>query len=621
MKSKTLGATKISTKSIQPKALKKDFIEFSEHKNSIQPMAFYFLIFISLGLPNLIFSGTGWFDTLHIMKWVFAMVPVAIISVVGGVSIALYGNERTDFKIDVFGFLWLIMLGYISIQTSWVNITSWSTYMKEWLFFATLIAIYIFSFNLFKDAKAHRTILWIANLNAGINVIFAELLIRNMNGPFSFIMNVPGNYIGNTGQQEMFGLWMAMAVMNGIYLNAAYLEVFKDLSSKTRLSCIFKYMNLALLALNSWGMWNSTTRAGFLSLISGTIIISIVFIRNDRNQMLKKVLQGAAIVLLMLALNIGMSRFGFGRAYALLNKTMDMVVNTKTFGLRSEIWKTSWAIIMEHPIKGVGIGHYKWHYLEGQKIALQKDPKMEWQFTYWAHSEYLQWFAEFGVFGAIMLIWTAGWWLWKFVRHITQKKMLSIEASWACAMLFLIFFDAIFSRPFHRIENAVWLSLAFAIANRELLPLSYRWSEIKHSSIYRLLGCSIAVISITGLAFLTSGLIGDKYLREAYQTQNARIQAESISIARKLPMSKDEAEQQYAYHLMAVAKVTKNPNDWDNAINQLYRSFIIRPQAKQLIELLNLARQTKNQKLLSELVPYLPPSGNKAVSGSLSQNE
>ena len=622
MKPKALKATKMSIKSISENVLKKsDLIESLENKNAVRPIIFYFLIFISLGLPNLIFSGTSWFDTLHIMKWTFAMVPVAIISAIGGVSIALYGNQRTDFKIDIFGFLWLIMLGYISIQTMWVNITSWSTYMKEWFFFATLAAIYIFSFNLFKDAKAHRTILWIANLNAGLNVIFAELLIRNMNGPFIFIMNVPGNYIGNTGQQEMFGLWMAMAVMNGIYLNAAYSEVLKDLSSKTRISYIFKYLNLGLLALNSWGMWNSTTRAGFLSLVTGTIIISIIFIKNDREQMLKKVEQGVLIVLLMLVLNTGMSYLGFGRAYSLLNKTMDMFMNTKNFGGRSGIWRTSWAIFMEHPIKGVGIGHYKWHYLEGQRIAFQKDPEMQWQFTYWAHNEYLQWFAEFGIFGVIILIWTAGWWLWKFVRHILQKKMLSIEASWACAMLFLIFFDAIFSRPFHRIENAVWLSFAFAIANREFLPFSYRWSEIRHSSIYRLLGCAIAVISITGMTFLASGLIGDKHLREAYQTQNARIQAESISIARKLPMSKDEAEQQYAYHLMAVAKVTKNLNDWNNAIDQLYRSFTIRPQAKQLVELLNLARQTKNQKLLSELVPYLPPSGSKAVSGSLSQNK
>ncbi len=578
-------------------------------------------MFVSLGLPNLIYSGISWFDTLHIMKWTFAMVPVAIISVVGGISLALYGNDRTDFKIDLFGFLWLIMLGYISIQAVWVNITSWSTFMKEWFFFATLTAIYIFSFNLFKDARAHRTVLWIANINAGINVIFAELLIRNMNGPFPFIMNVPGNYIGNTGQQEMFGLWMAMAVMNGIYLNAAYSEVSDGLTRNMRRACTIRYMNLGLLALNSWGMWNSTTRAGFLSLITGTLIISLIFKQNDRKQMLKKVGQGVAIVVLMLALNIGMSYFGFGRAYALINKTMDMVMNTSTFGKRHGIWKTSWAIFMEHPIKGVGIGHYKWHYLEGQRLAFQKDPDMEWQFTYWAHNEYLQWFAEFGIFGVIMLISAAVWWIWRFIKSLSQKKMLSLEASWACAMLFLILFDAVFSRPFHRIENVVWLSFAFAIANRELLPLSYTWSEVRHTSIYRVLGIFICTISVFGLVFLWNGLAGDKYLRYAADTDRAELQAEYIKKAMSKAMTRDEAEEQYANHLMAVAKVTRDPQDWANAINQMYRSFTIRPQAKQLMELLNLARQIRNQELLKVLLPYLPPAGIKKVSGSLSERK
>ena len=622
MKSKFLAATKLPSENLLGGTIKRDQIESSEHKNAVHPIIFYFLIFISLGSPNLIFSGISWFDTLHIMKWTFAMVPVAIISVIGGISLALYGNERTDFRIDLFGFLWLIMLGYISIQTMWVDITSWSTYMKEWFFFATLTAIYLFSFNLFKDAKAHRTILWIANINAGINVIFAELLIRNMNGPFPFIMNVPGNYIGNTGQQEMFGLWMAMAVMNGIYLNAAYYEVFsRDISGKTSRSSILRYINISLLALNSWGMWNSTTRAGFLSLITGTVIISIIFMRNDRKQMLKRVGQGVAIVLLMLALNIGMSYFGFGRAYALLNKTMDMVMNTRTFGKRRGIWKTSWAIFMEHPVKGVGIGHYKWHYLEGQKLAFQKDPEMEWQFTYWAHNEYLQWFAEFGIFGIILLLSAAAWWIWRFIKFLSQKKMLSIEASWSCAMLFLILFDAIFSRPFHRIENVVWLSLAFAIANRQLLPQSYSWSEVRHTSIYRILGVFICTISVFGLVFLGNGLAGDKYLRYAADTDQAELQAGYIEKAKAKAMTRDEAEEQYANHLMAVAKVTKDPQDWANAINQLYRSFTIRPQAKQLMELLNLARQIRNQELLNVLVPYLPPAGSKNSSGGLSESK
>lgn len=586
----------------------------SGHKDVVPRPIFYLLAFVALGLPNLVYSGLSWFDTLHIMKWTAAMVPVAMISIVGGASLLLCGSERTDFEIDLFGWLWLIMLGYISLQPMWVVIVSWSTYMKEWFFFSVLLALYIFSRVLFKDPRAHRAVLWLANINAAINVLFAELLIREMNGPFPFIMNVPGNYIGNTGQQEMFGLWMAMAVMNGIYLNAAYTPLPGEIPPKKRFFPCVRYANLFLLALNSWGMWNSTTRAGFLSLISGTIILTLIFIKNERGEMLKKVAQGVAIVLLMLALNIGMSHFGIGRAYALLNKTMDMVLNTATFGKRRGIWKTSWAVFKEHPIKGVGIGQYKWHYLEGQGRAIRKDPTMEWQFTYWAHNEYLQWMAEFGIFGAALLAIAAIWWIWLFIKLLTQKKMLSLEASWACAMLFLILFDAIFSRPFHRIENVIWLSLAFAIANREILPISYPWSEVKHANIYRILGVFMAAVSLFGLLFLGRGLAGNRYQRLAANAEDPAVRAHYIEKAMAIPMSRDEAEEQYAYHLMAEARESKDPEDLTKAVDRLYRSFTIRPQAKQLVELLKLARETKNRDLLILLVPYLPPSGYKASS-------
>ncbi len=133
MKSKVLATTEMPSANLSGGTVNINRSENSKLKSVVDPIIFYFLIFISLGAPNLIYSGISWFDTLHIMKWTFAMVPVAIISAIG-ISLALYGNERTGFRIDLFGFLWLIMLGYISIQTMWVDISSWSTYMKEWFF-------------------------------------------------------------------------------------------------------------------------------------------------------------------------------------------------------------------------------------------------------------------------------------------------------------------------------------------------------------------------------------------------------------------------------------------------------------------------------------------------------
>ena len=91
-----------------------------------------------------------------------------------------------------------------------------------------LVALYLLTYNLFPTGNMIRVALWGANLNAAVNVVFAELQMRSLNGPFPFILNTPGYYIGNTAQQEMFGLWMAMAVLNCIYLHLSYVEEFSS---------------------------------------------------------------------------------------------------------------------------------------------------------------------------------------------------------------------------------------------------------------------------------------------------------------------------------------------------------------------------------------------------------
>ncbi len=543
------------------------------------------------------------------MKWTYTMVPIALLSIIGGVNLFVFGANRTNFELDFFGLIWFLMLSYITLQPLWVEITSWSTYLKEWYFFASLLSLYIFCYNLFKEEKYHKLVLWMANMAAAVNVLFAELLIRDLNAPFSFIMNVPGNYIGNTGQQEMFGLWIAMAVMNSIYLNTLY----SSDKTTSRTEKMLKYFNLLLLAFNSWGMWNSTTRAGVLSLLTGTIIIAIIFYTAQDRAKLKKVAQAVVIVMLVLALNIGLAKLGLSRAYYFLNKTMDMFMNPGTFGKRDGIWKTALSMISENPIKGVGIGHFKWHYLKAQIIAMSKFPSMEWQYTYWAHSEYLQWVAEFGLFGGLLLFSLGAWWIVSFIKVLVSKKRLSMEATWAISMVFLIWFDALFSRPFHRIEITVWLAFAFAISNREILPQKTDWLEVKHSQIYKIFAALVVFIALSGLIFLGGGLIGDKNLRAATKTKNAKLQRLRIERALIMPMKKDEAQEQLAYHLLAVANFTQKDEDWDNAINQLYHSFKIRPKAKQLNELFSLAQQTENIELLRELLTYLQPVSDDLI--------
>ena len=575
---------------------------------------FYPLVFISLALPNLIYSGTSWFDTLHIMKWAWTLVPVAVVSLIGGLSLALYGAERTAFRLDVFGAAWLGFLAFVSLQPLWCGIFAWSTYFKEWFFFAALPAAYIFCFNLFDSQAALRRVIWLANVNAAVNVVFAELLIRDMNDIFPLIMNVPGNYIGNTGQQEMFGLWMAMAALGGIYLHMVYSQPLYDGAQRRFLT----WVNLFTLAFNSWGLWNSTTRAGMLALIAGTAALALAAGRchADGRALARRVGAAFALVAFMLAVNICTAYFGWSRAYALINKTSDMLLNTSNFGARREIWMTSWNVFKLHPLAGTGLGHYKWHYLEGQREALKSHPELKWQFTYWAHSEYLQLLAELGIFGAAALFAAGAWWLWSFARALTMRKVLSPGAAWGCAMVFLIWCDALFSRPFHRIEIVIWMSLAFAWANREIFAQPPSWQEIRGGFVYRAFGLFIAAVAAAGLVFLWNGCRADKYLLAASRTDDAALRTSYIQKARKSLMERDDACERLAYHVIALARATKRPEDLEAGIGALYSSFRTKPQAKQLIELLRLARETNDLALMSELVTYLPPASYKKSSSA-----
>lgn len=583
---------------------------------SLLPDSFFFcMAFVALALPNIIFSGPHFFDTLHIMKWVFAMGPIALLAIAGGLRLCAYGARRTDFKLDAFGQLWLVMLLYVTVQPLWVDIKSWSTFYKEWFFFASLVGMYIFSFNLFRGGRYHKAVLWAANVNAALNVVFAELLIREMNAGIPFIMNVPGNYIGNTGQQEMFGLWMAMALMNGLYLHVAGWE-----RGRVKYAGYFKAANIFLAAVNAWGLWNSTTRGAMLSLLVGIVVMGVLVWRtqNDR-EMFKRMAHIAVAIIAMLIITLAIGRiFEFGRAGALVSKTTDMVSNISSIGGRREIWQTSWLMVKEHAIGGVGIGHYKWHFLDAQRQALREYPDIKWIYTYWAHSEYLQWFAEFGIFGVIFLLVAGGWWLFSFVRAVVQKKALSIESVWASSMLFLIWFDAIFSRPFHRIENVLWAAFAFAIVNKEILPVYLKRFSLRSEAFFRLFGLSMAAAAVAGLFFLGGGLVGDRYLRNSTRTNNIKFQAYRINEARKRPMSRDEAEEQYAYYLISIARATKKRADWNRAIEQLHRSYLIRPKAKELIDLISLAQQLGYRDMLIELLPMVqrPPQPNGAPPAS-----
>jgi O-antigen ligase len=565
--------------------------------------------FITFAIPNLVFSGSRWFDTLHIMKWFVTMAPVGVVAIWAGFSLFRKGAGETDFAVDPFALAWLGLILIISSQPIFIKLTSKSTFVKEWFFFAALFAVYLLAYNMPSKGNFFRILLWGSSLNASINVLFAELVNRGIDTGLPFIMYVPGNYIGNTAQQEMLGLWMAMAVFNCLFLHVSYVGEW-DANRRSR---VLLPLNLLFMAVNAWGLWNSTSRGGILAFITGFTVILISFASGKLWKSVKHLcwLFGMVLMFLIIALAADFFAGGASRATSLVSKMRDMVQNPGTFGGRIAIWAVSGEVFKKHPVSGVGLGHYKWHFLDGQRILYEKrpellnDPNYKWQFTYWAHSEYLQWLCETGLIGSIPLLALGLWWLYLFLKALASRRQMPPEAIWGAGILFLLFFDAMFSRPFHRIENAVWMSFAFAQVNRFLLPGSAKWLKRESDAVYRAFGAFMAIAAACGLLFLGGGMFGDQLMLRAVYPGSNEEKREYLNRAGDFLMSREDAQEQ-------TANLDISIGEWDDeayirGVRTLYVAYKTRPNSERLFKLFDCARKINNLKLMEELAPYFPP--------------
>lgn len=626
------------------------------------------LCFISLALPNLVYSGVLFADTLHILKWTVTGVPVAIAVIVAGIRLIRYGKERITLKIDIFALIWVLILVYCACQPLWVKIFSPTGYVLEMVCFLCVWAFYVVCSASFPDWGL-RPVLLLANLNASINVLFAELQIRNMNNLkflqgtifddiiqySNIILPTPGNYIGNTAQQNMFGLWVAVATFGAVYLFVY--DAWKNDSSEhgrkiwlpsisialavvslkfaiTEESIIFAgfaglfivlafvlafrlgndkrvYFSIIILlfvCINFWGLMNSTSRSATLALTGGLILMLILSAwKFNRNYVIR-----FGAVFLVLATVFWASMYS-PRSGAIVNKTVDIIQNAENIGNRRGIWATSLAMFLEHP-EGVGVGQYKWHYLEGQRYGFSIFPYdwYQWQYTHWAHNEFLQFFCEGGWIGGIMLLimWFA--WLIPTLIGLFRKERMSmnINAVWAVCLVSLITFCAIFTRPFHRIENMVWITLAFAISNREFFPcmkhnLSYGF--IKTNAFSKLVGIACIAASVCGCVYISSGIKGNRLLRQALSTQNAELQMYYLQEAEKHPIVYEETMRNIGYHYMALGEQTDDFDALSEGFNILWEHFNHEPHSEDISRVLNFAQKYQQEEILREIASYFKP--------------
>ena len=625
------------------------------------------LWFVSLAVPNIIYSGVQFADTLHILKWTVTGVPVAIAVFIAGVRLFMYGPERVKIKFDIFAAIWAVILIYCALQYFWVDINSPTAFALEMVCFVTVWAFYIISVSSFPDWGL-RPVLILGNINAAINVVFAELQIRYINNlaflkgtPFedlmkysAIILPTPGNYIGNTAQQNMFGLWIAVSVLGAVYLyvydawksdadecgKRVWLPVaslilavinlkFAIADSVTLcgiLAGIFIILSfvwawrlgnkkhlyysvviLFFVAWNFWGLMSSTSRSAFLALIIGlTMMLLIAAFKFNRNY----VMRFFAVLALILA--VFWTSLYAPRSGEIVEKTQDIIENYQSIGLRRGIWATSYALFMSRPM-GVGIGQYKWHYLDGQRegFKLFNNPDWyEWQYTHWAHNEFLQFFCEGGFIGGLMfLIMYFGGWFIPSAVGLFRKKEISINAVWAFAVACLITFCAVFTRPFHRIENMVWITLAFAICNNEFLPaVGFKPFDIIKSKIFaRFVAVLCVGASVAGCVYIASGIRGNYLLRRALSTQEEKLQLYLLEEANKHPIVREETQRNLGYHYLQVGEQTENMEATVKGFEILWSQFNREPHSEDIGKILNFAQRFQLESVLRQLASYFKP--------------
>ena len=192
-------------------------------------------------------------------------------------------------------------------------------------------------------------------------------------------------------------------------------------------------------------------------------------------------------------------------------------------------------------------------------------------------------------------------------QNIPSNVLLSPEVIWGCALVALILFNALWTRPFHRIENTLWLALALAITNREVLKGRLGWRASFSSGFTKLIGISFAAAALAGLVYLGSGIEGNLLLRQALSTRSATVQRSLLERAALHPIVREDALKNLGYHYFQVGEQTNDIQTMAQGFNLLWQHFLREPHSEDLSVLLQWAQRFQQVETLKELVSYLKP--------------
>lgn len=322
--------------------------------------------------------------------------------------------------------------------------------------------------------------------------------------------SLPPHIISNIeAQVRIFSTFLNVNAFAGYLIIIIPLCLYLSMFAEERVIRLWSGISLPLILS---ALILTFSRGGWLIIIiiSFIIMVYLAYNRLGRNLILFSYFASALVILLLL-ISIGL----FGDI-ALLSG-INIVTIIDSIGDRLEYWRMATRIIIEHPLAGAGLGGYA---LMAQRYQIGS------VYSRYAHNNYLEIFAELGIFGFITYIW--------LIARVIQKGLSIIRKDGSNRHEGFFLMTAIIGFLIHTLIDFDWETPAIQITFFLLAGMITGMDRIDNKSIKEeevitdirpSLRRSALYLILTLLTSITmigiiSPFIADGYFRDAKEVSN-----------------------------------------------------------------------------------------------------
>ena len=360
----------------------------------------------------------------------------------GYIIIKLISIKSFKFKLNysISFFLLFLIMALLSIVNS-LNVTeSLIEFIKHFVTFLILV----FTFSIFNNNRTY--------INSAIVVVVGFLFFETCYILKFFIDNYsfenPPSRL-----REFQGLAYNQNIASSSILVKIPLAIFLLVKTKTK---IYKYLLLAIIAISVFDILIIGSRSAIYGIYLLTLFLIGIFLFarkfNFLNINKKNLLKSVFIILSVFVLQ----NFLYTNSMNLKALDRSAQLDDYSTNYRLNLWESSFEMIKEFPLLGIGIGNWKII-----SIKYSKNYMSEYQVPKHAHNDFIQIMAETGILGGLFYLFFLISPFYFIVKNYslfsTREKELSVFLTFS---LIFIGIDAFFNFPRARpysLLNLFWV--------------------------------------------------------------------------------------------------------------------------------------------------------------------